>query len=104
MGTLSYSPSASSLADMPVAPYLVGSSIGTLAPSSSSSDLRSKPISGPSKDSSSTRLSTSTPSGSVGSIFSKSGPAPHLNVQQSGWSSGPSTTSSSSSSGTRTSI
>ncbi|KAG6764892.1 hypothetical protein POTOM_032381 [Populus tomentosa] len=106
MGTLSYSPSASSLADMPVAPYLVGSSIGTLAPSSSSSDLRSKPISGPSKDSSSTRLSssTSTPSGSVGSIFSKSGPAPHLNVQQSGWSSGPSTTTSSSSSGTRTSI
>ncbi|KAJ6719727.1 ZINC FINGER CCCH DOMAIN-CONTAINING PROTEIN 58 [Salix purpurea] len=50
MGTLSYSPSASSLADMPVAPYPVGSSIGTLAPSSSSSDLRSKP----SKDSSST--------------------------------------------------
>ncbi|KAB5545377.1 hypothetical protein DKX38_013489 [Salix brachista] len=106
IGTLSYSPSASSLADMPVAPYLVGSSIGTLAPSSSSSDLRSKPVSGPSKDSSSTRLSSSTsaPSGSVGSIFSKSGPAPHSNVQQSGWSSGPSTISSSSSSGTHSSI
>ncbi|KAJ6725445.1 ZINC FINGER CCCH DOMAIN-CONTAINING PROTEIN 58 [Salix purpurea] len=103
IGTLSYSPSASSLADMPVAPYLVGSSIGTLAPSSSSSDLRSKPVSGPGKDSSSTRLSSSTsaPSGSVGSIFSKSGPAPHSNVQQSDWSSGPST---SSSSGTHSSI
>ncbi|XP_023749260.1 zinc finger CCCH domain-containing protein 34 [Lactuca sativa] len=40
MGTLSYSPSASSLADMPVAPYPVGSYMGTLAPSSSSSELR----------------------------------------------------------------
>ncbi|KAH8495096.1 hypothetical protein H0E87_018324 [Populus deltoides] len=90
MGTLSYSPSASSLADMPVAPYPVGSSIGTLAPSSSSSDLRSKP----SKDSSSTRLSssTSTPSGLVGSKYSKSGPASHSSIQQSG----PSTTGSTS--------
>lgn len=40
MGTLSYSPSASSLTDMPVAPYPVGSYIGTLAPSSSSSEIR----------------------------------------------------------------
>ncbi|GAB4851257.1 hypothetical protein Ancab_030554 [Ancistrocladus abbreviatus] len=40
MGSLSYSPSASSLSDMPVAPYPVGSSMGTLAPSSSSSDLQ----------------------------------------------------------------
>ncbi|KAI4364421.1 hypothetical protein MLD38_020516 [Melastoma candidum] len=40
MGTLSYSPSASSLSDIPVAPYPIGSSTGTLAPSSSSSELR----------------------------------------------------------------
>lgn len=95
MGTLSYSPSASSLVDMPVAPYPVGSSIGTLAPSSSSSDLRSKP----SKDSSSTRLSssTSTPSGAVGSIYSKS-PVSHSSVQQSGRSSSPSTSTSTSTS------
>ncbi|RVW55725.1 Zinc finger CCCH domain-containing protein 6 [Vitis vinifera] len=56
MGTLSYSPSASSLADMPVAPYPVGSSMGTLAPSSSSSDLRPELISGSSKESLSTRI------------------------------------------------
>lgn len=67
MGALSYSPSASSLADMPVAPYPVGSSIGTLAPSSSSSELRPELMS--------SRLSSSMSSsgGSVGSIFSKSG-------------------------------
>ncbi|EPS71438.1 hypothetical protein M569_03319, partial [Genlisea aurea] len=39
MRSLSYSPSASSLTDMPVAPYPVGSTSATLAPSSSSSDL-----------------------------------------------------------------
>ncbi|KAI7756565.1 hypothetical protein M8C21_009875 [Ambrosia artemisiifolia] len=39
MGTLSYSPSASSLADVPVAPYPVGSFINTLAPSSSLPEL-----------------------------------------------------------------
>ncbi|KAG8658810.1 zinc finger CCCH domain-containing protein 34 isoform X1 [Manihot esculenta] len=93
MGTLSYSPSASSLADMPVAPYPVGSAIGTLAPSSSSSELRPELISGSSKDSSSTRMSSSssTSSGLVGSTFSKSGPVPHSGVQQSSHSSGPST-------------
>ncbi|KAI4311180.1 hypothetical protein MLD38_036095 [Melastoma candidum] len=60
MGTLSYSPSASSLTDIPVAPYPVGSLAGTLAPSSSSSDLRlgsilwrADPKSGPSGGSSS---------------------------------------------------
>lgn len=97
MGTLSYSPSASSLADMPVAPYPVGSSIGTLAPSSSSSDLRPELISGSSKDSVSTRMSSavSTSSGSVGAILSKSGPVPHSSMQQSGQSSGPSTADSS---------
>ncbi|KAA8548502.1 hypothetical protein F0562_000231 [Nyssa sinensis] len=94
MGTLSYSPSASSLADMPVAPYPVGSSIGTLAPSSSSSDLRPELISG---SNISTRISSSmsTSSGSVGSIFSKSGPITHSSVQPSGQSSTTSTSSSS---------
>ncbi|KAA8527476.1 hypothetical protein F0562_034809 [Nyssa sinensis] len=97
IGTLSYSPSASSLADMPVAPYPVGSSIGTLAPSSSSSDLRPEHFSGPNKDTFPTRMSSSmsTSSDSVGSIFSKSGPIPHSSVQQSGQSSTPSTGSSS---------
>ncbi|XP_057956865.1 zinc finger CCCH domain-containing protein 34 [Malania oleifera] len=91
VGTLSYSPSASSLADMPVAPYPVGSSVGTLAPSSSSSDLRPELISGSNMDSLSTRMasSTSTTSGSVGSILSKSAPAPHSTVQQSGQSTTP---------------
>ncbi|XP_059648679.1 zinc finger CCCH domain-containing protein 58-like isoform X2 [Cornus florida] len=96
-GTLSYSPSASSLADMPVAPYPVGSSIGTLAPSSSSSDLRPELVSGSNKDTVPTRMSSSVTmsSGPVGSIFSKSGPVPHSSDQQSGKSSTPSTVSSS---------
>ncbi|KAL8195752.1 hypothetical protein R6Q57_025505 [Mikania cordata] len=61
MGTLSYSPSASSLADMPVAPYPVGSYIGTLAPSSSSSELRPELTS-----------TTMVPGGSTGSSLSQS--------------------------------
>ncbi|XP_047338290.1 zinc finger CCCH domain-containing protein 32-like [Impatiens glandulifera] len=76
IGTLSYSPSASSLADMPVAPYPVGSLVGTLAPSSSSSSSELKPevVSG-SKDAYSTRISSSmtTSSSFVGSVFSQSG-------------------------------
>ncbi|PKA51000.1 Zinc finger CCCH domain-containing protein 6 [Apostasia shenzhenica] len=40
MGSLTYSPSASSLVDMPVAPYPIGISPPTLAPSSSSTELR----------------------------------------------------------------
>lgn len=40
MGRLNYSPSASSLVDMPVAPYPVGSFLSALAPSSSSLELR----------------------------------------------------------------
>ncbi|CAI9118759.1 OLC1v1020368C6 [Oldenlandia corymbosa var. corymbosa] len=82
MGTLSYSPSASSLADMPVAPYPVGSSMGTLAPSSSSSDLRPELISGANKDAFSSRMSSmSGSSGSVGSLFSKSGTVPRSSGQ-----------------------
>lgn len=88
MGALSYSPSASSLADMPVAPYPVGSSIGTLAPSSSSSDLRPELISGSGSEAFSTQTSSmSTSSGVVGSIFSNTGPASHSGVQPSGQSS-----------------
>ncbi|KAJ4823473.1 hypothetical protein Tsubulata_034633 [Turnera subulata] len=90
MGTLSYSPSASSLADMPVAPYPVGSSIGTLAPSSSSSELRPKVILG----SNSMSSSTSTSTGSIGSILSRGGSVPPPSVQQSTQGSGPSTGSS----------
>lgn len=90
MRELSYSPSASSLADMPVAPYPVGSSVGTLAPSFSSSELRLEHVSGVSKDSSSTRMSSSlssSSSGSVGSILTKSVPV-QSGVQQSGQASG----------------
>ncbi|KAH7857096.1 hypothetical protein Vadar_008973 [Vaccinium darrowii] len=82
METLSYSSSASSLSDMPVAPYPVGSIKGTLAPSSSSSDLRQELISGSNKEALSTRISSSSSSSSmiissssVGSIFSDSVPA-----------------------------
>ncbi|XVE65650.1 hypothetical protein DITRI_Ditri08aG0017000 [Diplodiscus trichospermus] len=93
MGTLSYSPSASSLADMPVAPYPVGSTIGTLAPSSSSSDLRPELLSGSGKDPSPaiTSSSVSTSSESVGSVFSKGAPVPHSSTQQSSQGSTPST-------------
>ncbi|THF94145.1 hypothetical protein TEA_022971 [Camellia sinensis var. sinensis] len=100
LGTLSYSSSASSLADMPVAPYPVGSSMGTLAPSSSS-ELRHELILGSNKDAISTRMSssTSTSSGSVGLILSKSGPASHPSVQQSDQASASSITSSSVSQG-----
>lgn len=94
---MSYSPSASSLADMAVAPYPVGSSIGTLAPSSSSSDLRPELVSGSGRDAFSTQISSmSTSSGSVGSMFSKGGHASHSGVQQSVQSSNPSSGSSSS--------
>lgn len=79
MRTLSYSPSASSLTDMPVAPYPVGSTIATLAPSSSSSDLRPERLSGFSTDASSM---SSSAGASVGSIFSKTGALPQSSVQQ----------------------
>ncbi|KAK8648167.1 hypothetical protein V6N13_128928 [Hibiscus sabdariffa] len=94
MGMLSYSPSASSLADMPVAPYPVGSTTGTLAPSSSSSDLRPEVLSGSSKDGPAPAImssSVSASSESVGSVFSKGAPVPQSSTQQSSWSSAPST-------------
>ncbi|KAJ9537347.1 hypothetical protein OSB04_030080 [Centaurea solstitialis] len=70
MGTLSYSPSASSLADMPVAPYPVGSYIGTLAPSSSSSELRPEVTAG--STTMDDGISTSMPSGSKSMQLSQS--------------------------------
>ncbi|KAJ0802181.1 putative transcription factor C3H family [Helianthus annuus] len=71
MGTLSYSPSASSLADMPVAPYPVGSYIGTLAPSSSSSELRPE-FTSTAAATTDRQSTTMPPSGSIGSNLSKS--------------------------------
>ncbi|OMO53705.1 Zinc finger, CCCH-type [Corchorus capsularis] len=95
MGTLSYSPSASSLADMPVAPYPVGSTIGTLAPSSSSSELRPELISGSSKETAPVIMSSSVSSSSesVGSVFSKGAPVPHSSSQQSSQNTASSTSS-----------
>ncbi|KAG4186922.1 hypothetical protein ERO13_A08G073500v2 [Gossypium hirsutum] len=74
IGTMRYSPSASSLIDIPVAPYPFGSLLATLAPSSSSSELRPEMISR-SKDSYLSRISSSasTASSSVGLIFSQTG-------------------------------
>nr|CAD1833325.1 unnamed protein product [Ananas comosus var. bracteatus] len=72
MGSMSYSPSASSLSDMPVAPYPIGYAVATLAPSSSSSDLRLEYFT--TKDSASSRMaSVESASGSIGSIFSRGG-------------------------------
>ncbi|XP_058076504.1 zinc finger CCCH domain-containing protein 32-like isoform X3 [Magnolia sinica] len=93
MATLSYGLSASSLADMPVAPYAVGA---TLAPSSSSLELRSEFTSGSNNDSFSVRmpLSENMPSVSVDSILSKgSGSVPPSHVQFSIHSSAPSSSS-----------
>ncbi|KAL6581934.1 hypothetical protein OROMI_005948 [Orobanche minor] len=83
MRTLSYSPSASSLTDMPVAPYPMGSTNTSLAPSSSSSDLRLDLVPGYSKDAFSSQMSSMNSSGAaVGSIFSTSGPVPQSGVRQ----------------------
>ncbi|KAI3848215.1 hypothetical protein MKX03_003493 [Papaver bracteatum] len=77
---LSYRSSAPALADI-VAPYPVCSSLATLAPSSSSSEFQPEFITG-SHISYSTRLPSSINStGLVGSIYSKSGPVLHSNVQ-----------------------
>ncbi|KAE9609585.1 putative transcription factor C3H family [Lupinus albus] len=86
MGSLRYSPSASSLTDMPVAPYYsVGSSHGTLAPSSSSSELQHELASGSSNEPASSRMSssTSTLTGSVGLTLSSGGPISQSGTQPS---------------------
>lgn len=75
MRSLSYSPSASSLSDMPVAPYPVGSTSATLAPSSSSSDLRPEFFSG-------YMSSMNSSSASVGAIFSTSVVVPQSSTEQ----------------------
>ncbi|EYU22370.1 hypothetical protein MIMGU_mgv1a005385mg [Erythranthe guttata] len=84
MKTLSYSPSASSLTDMPVAPYPVGSTNATLAPSSSSSNLRPEILSTFSRDTFSSQISSiKSSSASVGSMLSKSGPITQSSVHHS---------------------
>ncbi|TXG63621.1 hypothetical protein EZV62_010615 [Acer yangbiense] len=89
MGTMRYSPSASSLIEMPVTPYPVGSLLSTLAPSPPSSELRPELISVSKKDSLLSRMpsSGSTSSSSVGLIFSQTGSVPLSDLQLSGQSS-----------------
>ncbi|KAE9602151.1 putative transcription factor C3H family [Lupinus albus] len=102
MGSLSYSPSASSLSDMPVAPYPVGSSLGTLASSSSSSELRPDLASGSSKEPGSYRMSSSmsTSTGSVGLTLSTGGPISQSVNQPSVQSSSPLSTTTASTNST----
>ncbi|XP_030508043.2 zinc finger CCCH domain-containing protein 32 isoform X1 [Cannabis sativa] len=89
LGTMRYSPSASSLIDMPVTPYPVGSLLATLAPSSTSSELRPELISGSKMESFSARMPSSgnTSTSSVGLIFSQTGPVSLSDVQLSSQSS-----------------
>lgn len=85
VGTMRYSPSASSLIDIPVAPYPVGSLLATLAPSSTSSELSKK-------ESYSVRVPISTgnaSTSSVGLIFSQTGSVSLNDVQLSTQSSVP---------------
>ncbi|CAA0812666.1 Zinc finger CCCH domain-containing protein 32 [Striga hermonthica] len=98
MGTMTYSPSASSLTDMPVAPYPVGSTSAALAPSSSSLDLKPESLSRPIKDLVTSQISdVNSSSTSVGSILSKPGPAPQSGAQQPGPASASASASTSSS-------
>ncbi|KAF4382893.1 hypothetical protein G4B88_021676 [Cannabis sativa] len=89
LGTMRYSPSASSLIDMPVTPYPVGSLLATLAPSSTSSELRPELIPGSKMESFSARMPSSgnTSTSSVGLIFSQTGPVSLSDVQLSSQSS-----------------
>ncbi|KAM1697155.1 hypothetical protein ACFX1R_032974 [Malus domestica] len=89
--TMRYNLSASSLVDMPVVQYPVGSLLATLAPSSSSSDLRPELLSASKKDTYSTRAPSSgnTSSSSGGLIFSKSGYVSLSDVQLSSQTSSP---------------
>lgn len=91
MGTMRYNPSASSLTDMPIAPYPIGSSVAILAPSFSSSDIRPEFISGSKMDSHPTRMPASGngSSGSVGLIYSQTGPVSLSEVQMSGQNTAP---------------
>ncbi|KAI4301362.1 hypothetical protein L6164_034649 [Bauhinia variegata] len=91
LGSVRYSPSASSLIDMPVTPYPVGSLLSTLAPSTTSSDLRPELISGSKKESFTSRLPSSGngSSNSVSLIFTQSGSVSLTDVQLSSQSSAP---------------
>ncbi|XP_057508987.1 zinc finger CCCH domain-containing protein 32-like [Actinidia eriantha] len=91
VGTIRYSPSASSLTDMPVAPYMIGSSLSSLAPSFSYSDLRPEFISVSQFDPHSSRMPSSgnTSSSSVGLIFSQTGSASVSDIQPSNQRSAP---------------
>lgn len=82
---LSYSPSASSLTDVPVAPYFVGSSIGTLVPSSSSPELQPELTAGSSRESVPSRISSSvsTSTGSVGLTLPTGGPVSQSSTRSS---------------------
>ncbi|XP_054819351.1 zinc finger CCCH domain-containing protein 32 isoform X2 [Prosopis cineraria] len=87
LGSLRYSPSASSLIDMPVTPYPVGSLLSTLAPSTASSEL----MSGSKVESFSTRMPSSGngSSNSVSLILSQGGTVSLSDVQLSSQSSTP---------------
>ncbi|KAK8960081.1 Zinc finger CCCH domain-containing protein 6 [Platanthera guangdongensis] len=83
MGQLSYSPSASSLVDMPVAPYPIGISAPTLAPSYLSTDPRPQYLHR--KDPFSTRAQSSEDvhTGSVAPLLTKARFLPHSQLQSS---------------------
>ncbi|KAF2298550.1 hypothetical protein GH714_024079 [Hevea brasiliensis] len=85
MATVRYSPSTSSLIDMPVSPYPVGSLLATLVPSSSSAELRPELIGVTKKDPYLSRIppSGNTSSNSVGLIFSQTGSLPLPELQHS---------------------
>ncbi|KAE8726363.1 Zinc finger CCCH domain-containing protein 58 [Hibiscus syriacus] len=92
MEKLSYSPSTSSVSDMPV-PYPVGSTTGTLPPSSSSSNLRPELLSRSSKGPAPTIISSSVSSSSeaADSVFPKGAAVHHSSAQQSSQSPAPPT-------------
>ncbi|KAF7804820.1 BTB/POZ domain-containing protein [Senna tora] len=91
MGSMRFSPSASSLIDMPVSPYPVGSLLSTLAPSTASSELRPEHTSASKKESFSTRMPSAgnNSSTSASLIFSQAGSVSPSDVQLSTQTSAP---------------
>ncbi|XP_029127023.1 zinc finger CCCH domain-containing protein 32 [Cajanus cajan] len=89
LGSMRYSPSVSSLIEVPITPYPVGSLLPHLA-SSTSSELWFELISGSKKESHSARIPFGNSSAtSVGLIFSQSGSGSLSDVQLSSQSSAP---------------
>ncbi|GMH26018.1 hypothetical protein Nepgr_027861 [Nepenthes gracilis] len=85
MGMVKYSPSASSLPEIPVAPYLAMPSISTLPPSLSSSEQQAAYGLGSKRDSHSSRVPYSgNTSGASGGLASSQTPVSLSNVQRSG--------------------